>query len=97
MILIVHIGKQGLLKCIDRVNKLNTVRQKKIPLLYRSDIYVLEQWNLHSMIVPATHLPDLALIAGRPCQSTLPSRVNSSASSSLNFPCFNTQSKMAAF
>jgi len=37
-------------------------------------------------MVPATHLPDLALIAGRPCQSTLPSRVNSSVSS-LNFTC----------
>jgi len=37
-------------------------------------------------MVPATHLPDLALIAGRPWQSTLPSRVSSSVSS-LNFTC----------
>jgi len=38
------------------------------------------------MIIPATHLPDLALIAGPPCKSTLPSRVTSSDSSS-NFLC----------
>jgi len=34
------------------------------------------------MIIAATHLPDLALIAGRPWKSTLPSRVTSSDSSS---------------
>lgn len=40
------------------------------------------------MIIPATHLPDFALIAGRPCMSTLPSRVFVvPSSSSLNLPC----------
>ena len=38
------------------------------------------------MIVPATHRPDFALIAGRPCKSTVPSRVQASCSS-LNVPC----------
>jgi len=33
-------------------------------------------------MVPADHLPDLTLIAGRPLKSTLPSRVNSSDSDS---------------
>jgi len=33
-------------------------------------------------MVPADHLPDLALIAGQPLKSTLPSRVNSSDSDS---------------
>ena len=42
--------------------------------------------NLQSMIIPATHRPDFVLIAGRPCMSTVPSRVHASWSS-LNLPC----------
>jgi len=55
-------------------------------------------FSLQSMIIAATHLPDLALIAGPPCKSTLPSRVTSSDSSS-NLLCaeFSTQQTFQYF
>lgn len=35
--------------------------------------------NLQRIMIPATQVPDFDRIAGRPCQSTVPSRVNPSA------------------
>lgn len=46
-------------------------------------------WSLQRMIIPASHPPDFPLIAGRPCQSVVPSRVRASCSS-LKFSYINT-------
>ena len=54
-----------------RLNLNAIILNKKI--VKRKKLAAIYVWNLHRTMVPATHLPDLALIAGRPCQSTLPS------------------------